>query len=112
MSLHDTFQHHHLLSLVLTAFVFFPRTAARELVGTREAAPTTVSAWAFVLLAVNVAVMYFFAGFSKLDVAWRTGEILQMAPLSLLPPIQAWAERAGIPPGLFWSASALGVVAV
>ena len=112
MSLHDTFQHHYFLSMVLTAFVFFPRGAARDLVVARAAARPALSAWAFVLLAVNVSVVYFFAGVSKLDVAWRTGEILQLAPLSLLGPIQTWAESAGVPRDLFWAASALGVVVV
>ena len=31
MSLHDVFQHHDFRSLVLIAFVFFPRAAATDL---------------------------------------------------------------------------------
>jgi len=113
MSLHDTFQHHYFLSIVLTALVFFPRLAARDVVGAAaRTGPPLTSAWAFVLLAVNVSIVYAFAAISKLDVAWRTGEVIRLAPLSQLPPMQAWAEGVGVPAGLFWAASALGVIAL
>lgn len=112
MSLHDTFQHHYFLSIVLTALVFFPRLGARDVVAPARTAPPVTSAWAFVLLAVNVSIVYAFAAISKLDIAWRTGEILRQAPVSQLQPMQAWAESLGVPAGLFWGASALGVIAL
>ena len=111
MSLHDTYQHHYFLSLVLIAFVFFPRGAARALLARDGAGRPAVSSWAFVLLLVNVALVYAFAALSKLDVAWRTGEVLRQAPLSRLGAIQVWANGVGIPAEGFWSAAALGVVA-
>ena len=112
MSLHDSFQHHYFLSLVLAAFVFLPRTRARDLVTAPGDSPPRVSAWAFALLGANVAIVYAFAGLSKLDVTWRSGEVLRMAPLSRLGSIQAFTESLGVPADVFWSANAVGVVAL
>jgi len=112
MSLHDSFQHHYFLSVVLVAFVFFPRLRTRDLVPAPGAGPPRVSAWAFALLGANVAIVYAFAGASKLDPIWRAGEVLRMAPVSRLGEMQAWTASLGVPAEVFWGASALGVVAL
>ncbi|HEX9765408.1 MAG TPA: HTTM domain-containing protein, partial [Nitriliruptorales bacterium] len=112
MSLHDTYQHHYFLSLALAAFVFFPRVPARALAAPGDAGGSTVSAWAYALLGTNVGLVYAFTALAKLDPTWRTGEILRLAPHTFLAPLAGWAQGVGIPPSLFWRASALAVVAL
>jgi len=110
MSQHDAYQHHYFLSLVLTLFVFFPRLRGGDLAA---AARASVSAWAYVLLAVTVSVVYTFAGAAKLDAAWRAGEILRVLDYRLdMAPLEAWAEGIGISSGWLWSAMSWGTVAM
>jgi hypothetical protein len=68
MSRLDAYQHHYLLSLLLAAFVFFPRVRATE---------PDVPAWAFVVVAVNVAIVYVFAAVTKSEAAWASGGVLR-----------------------------------
>ena len=68
MSRLDAYQHHYLLSLLLAAFVFFPRVRATD---------SDVSAWAFVVVAANVAIVYVFAAVTKSEAAWASGGVLR-----------------------------------
>jgi hypothetical protein len=71
-------EHHYFLSLVLIACVFFPRLSARDLykpdaaggdlettLSVSRADALKVSAWGYVLLGVNVAIVYFFTAIAK-----------------------------------------------
>jgi len=125
MSLLDVFQHHYFLSLVLVLFVAFPRVAAQSphrTPGTIAATttdqsadpapttPLTVSAWAFVLLGVTVAIVYAFTVVAKLDTEWLTGTVLQRLAAPPLLSVEAWAERMGVPANAFWQAPAVGTL--
>ena len=111
MSLHDSYQHHYFLSLVLILFVFFPRLRVHDV-----AAPgpvRTVSAWAYVLLGATVTVVYAFAAVAKLDPTWRAGTVLkQMQFRPEVAAVEAWLAGHGVADDVFWSAMSLGVVAV
>jgi hypothetical protein len=58
-SLLDSAPYHYLLSLYLVCFVFFPMLSARAAFSRSDAAPMG-SAWAYVLLCVTTAIMYFY----------------------------------------------------
>jgi hypothetical protein len=127
-SMFDNYQHHYFLSLVLIAFIFFPRITARDLYpdgaepngpaqkGQRTgAAPQSgVRSWAYVLLGVNVAIVYFFTAVNKLEPAWRAGEIIERLarPKQLLLPIQRWLEGIGVAQYSFWQTIAIGTTAL
>ena len=104
MSLFDVYQHHYLLSLVLIAFVFFPR--ARALVVSRTGTPV-VSAWAYALVGATLAITYVFAVVTKLEAEWQTGEVIRRLASPALASVWAWAESQGMSPGLFWQVQAL-----
>jgi HTTM domain len=70
MSLLNVYQHYYLLSLVLIAFVFFPRSRAQDLYALPAVRPTA-SAWAYRLLGVTLAIVYLFTVVTKLDAEWR-----------------------------------------
>src|SRR5262249_8829724 len=60
MSLLDIFQHHYLLSLILTMFVFFPRARLVDLYrAPRGTEPRpAVETWAYVLLGATMFIVY------------------------------------------------------
>jgi len=121
-SMLDDFQHHYLLSLVLTAFIFFPRLTARDLdcdgaapdgpapkgQKTGAAPQSGVHSWAYVLVGVNMAIVYFFTAVNKLEPDWRTGQIIERLarPKQMLVLIQHWLEGIGVPRYSFWVAIA------
>src|SRR5207247_10497178 len=74
MSRLDAYQHHYLLSLLLGAFVFFP---ALEAANVLDAGARRISAWAYVVVAANVAIVYTFAAVTKTEAAWASGAVLQ-----------------------------------
>lgn len=128
MSQLDSYQHHYLISLILIAFAFFPRLRWRDLAapnrpahagGRRQAQPADpsaamVSAWAYALLGVNLAIVYAFTAAVKLESGWRQGEALQRlkSNTSFLARAQSWLEGLGTSPELFWSMVAWGSIVV
>ncbi len=69
----DSYQHHYLVSLVLVIASFVPW---QRPAGTDPATP--VRTWALRLLLVQLAIVYEWAAFSKLDDAWFDGSTLAM----------------------------------
>ena len=128
MSQLDSYQHHYLISLILIAFVCFPRLRLHDLAapirpghagGRRQAHPAQpgaamVSAWAYALLGVNLAIVYAFTAAVKLESGWRQGEALQRlkSNSSFLARAQSWLDGLGTSPELFWSMVAWGTVVV
>ena len=74
MSRLDAYQHHYLLSLLLGAFVFFPALEAADVL---DAGARRISAWAYVVVAANLAIVYTFAAVTKTEAAWASGAVLQ-----------------------------------
>ena len=66
-SLLDSVPYHYLLSLYLLCFVFFPMLSARAAFSRSDRAPVG-SAWAYVLLCVTTAIVYFYTA------AWAAAE--------------------------------------
>ena len=58
-SLLDSVPYHYLLSLYLICFIFFPMLSARAAFSRSDVAPLG-TAWAYVLLCVSTAIMYFY----------------------------------------------------
>jgi hypothetical protein len=126
LSMLDGYQHHYFLSLVLLAFIFFPLSRARDLYdappdtptegpNTRQLENSRASAWAYALVGVNVAIMYFFTAVTKAtDDRFLNGEIIQQLSQKnqILQPVEAWLERIAAPPHLLWEALAIGTIAV
>ena len=68
----DIYQHHYFLSLVLLLSIFLPDPKP-------AAGPShwgTVTAWPFVLIGVQVAILYFYAAVAKIDSRWLTGAVV------------------------------------
>jgi hypothetical protein len=66
-SLLDSAPYHYLLSLYLVCFIFFPMLSARAAFSRSTRAPLG-SAWAYVLVCVTTAIMYFYVA------AWSAAE--------------------------------------
>lgn len=128
MSMIDGFQHHYFLSLVLTAFVFFPRVSAHDLYphgavtveSGQQPDPFTagkkrVSSWGYVLLGMNMAVVYAFTALTKAgEAGFLTGQVIQRLSKKkgFFVPLEAWFTGLGVPSELFWQSFALGVIAL
>jgi hypothetical protein len=120
MSLIDSLQHHYFLSLVLGAFVFFPgaRAAAGPAGATlalgapQGGAANRVTAWAYVALSANVAIVYAFSAISKLDAAWRSGLTLQRVRgvKAIVLPLASWLGERGLAQESFWRILASGTL--
>lgn len=127
MSLLDNYQHHYFLSLALGAFIFFPRIRGLDLYpakvdraaergeGANAAAGRgNISSWAYVLLGVTIAIIYFFTAINKLEPGWRAelmiGELAR--DQKLLAPVESWFADAGVAREQFWQWMALSVFTV
>jgi Vitamin K-dependent gamma-carboxylase len=113
MSMLDSYQHHYLLSLFLTMLVFLPRLRVHDVYPTgavpgarkgRKSRPSSdaeprVSSWAYVLLGVNIAIVYAFTAVTKLDPEWRAGQAFLGEPG--LKSVVAWFARLGVSREMF-----------
>jgi hypothetical protein len=114
LSMHDSYQHHYLLSWLLLALTLFPtRSSARgtELVG----AP------GYVLFSISCANVYAFTAVSKLAPGWRDGSVLRLLSHSRpagdpsrgpLDGLRDAASAVGIGDGLFFHGLALATAAM
>jgi len=95
MSLHDAFQHHYFISLVLFCMACLPNLRASDLSAlTERIRPEPMHvAWSFRLLGVTVAIVYAYAAIAKIDAAWFSGFTLQqfLRPARFEPILQAFA---------------------
>ncbi len=83
-SMHDSYQHHYLLSVVLLAFTLFPPMDAADLFGAsplpREATHglvPRVHALGFTMLTAACAFVYAFTARSKLEPDWLSGDAMR-----------------------------------
>jgi hypothetical protein len=102
MSRLDAYQHHYLLSLLLAGFVFFPRVRAND---------SEVSAWAFVVVAANVAIVYVFAAVTKSEAAWASGGVLRQVTAGSGWFDAVWSRlvETGVGEDTLWAAMARAV---
>jgi len=109
MSRLDAYQHHYLLSLLLGAFVFFPDVRAADVLD--GGCERRVSAWAFVLVAANVAIVYVFAAVTKTEAGWASGAVLRQVTRSS-PWFQrgwSWLLSTGVTDDVLWELVARAV---
>lgn len=108
MSRLDGYQHHYLLSLLLLAFVFFPRLQAADLL---DAGVSRVCAWAYVLVAANVAIVYIFAAVTKTEAVWASGAVLRQITQSSqwFQYVWSWVRKTGLGDDTLWELIARAV---
>jgi HTTM domain len=119
-SMLDGFQHHYLFSLVLLAFIFFPPLNARRLYpeqsqGGNASNPEIqrVSAWAYVLLAVNISIVYGFTALAKADgQAWHLVRELLGERKVIIETLEAWFVGFGLSAHWPWVLAVRGLIAV
>lgn len=137
MSMLDSYQHHYLLSIVLAAFIFFPRLSAEEALLPPEPkraieppkkakrkrskespspkspplfalrAPTTVG-WAYIALSWSLAIVYAYTAFSKTSETWLNGIALRSV-LNLPPSGEPAADASDPVAPMRWLASLVGL---
>jgi len=116
-SMLDGYQHHYLFSLILLAFIFFPPLNARGLYPSE--APTAsnpeirrVSAWAYVLVAANIAIVYGFTALAKADgQAWRLVRELLTQRKVVIETLEAWFVGFGLSTQWPWVLAIRGIIA-
>ncbi len=79
MSLLDTWQHHYLLTLLLTCLCLSARGVGRDGV--------VADGWAWRLAASTVAIVYLYAAIAKIDGDWLAGDDLRVAAHAALAPV-------------------------
>lgn len=108
ISLHDSYQHHYLLSWLLLFLASFPTLSVRMCAWTKH----VISSLGMSLVATCCAVVYTFTAVSKLSPAWRSGYVLRAlsrsnGPLALVP---RGLMSVGIAEDSAFRAAALGIV--
>jgi len=108
MSRLDAYQHHYLLSLLLGAFVFFPQVRAAQLL---DAGGRRISAWAYVLVAANVAIVYTFAAVTKTEAGWASGAVLRQVTQGSpwFQDVWSWVLETGLRNDTLWELVARAV---
>jgi len=127
MSLLDNYQHHYFLSLVLGAFIFFPRIRGNDLYPAKTDQPANreertnaasgranISSWAYVLLGATTSIVYFFTALNKLEPSWRAELIIGklVRDQNLLGSVESWFSDLGVVREQFWQWMALSVFTV
>lgn len=72
ISLHDSYQHHYLLSWLLAWCAALPDLTPHEAKG-----ETPVRGWGLPMTAVTCAIVYGFTGMAKSELEWRSGQVLR-----------------------------------
>jgi hypothetical protein len=117
-SMLDGYQHHYLFSLILLAFIFFRPLNARGLYQSRAGSASNpairrVSAWAYVLLAANIAIVYGFTALAKADgQAWKLLRELLSERKAIIETLEAWFVGFGLSAQWPWVLAVRGLIAV
>lgn len=75
MSLHDSYQHHYLISWLLVWCAACPDLRAAE---AADPPSSTVQGWGLPMTAITCAIVYGFTGVSKSEEEWRSGRVLEV----------------------------------
>jgi hypothetical protein len=116
-SMLDGYQHHYFISLILLAFIFFPPLNARVLYQSQQRnAPNPeirrVSAWAYVLLAANISIVYGFTALAKADgQTWNlVRDLLSQRKIISIETMEAWFFGFGLSAQWFWVFAVWGII--
>jgi HTTM domain len=116
-SMLDGYQHHYLFSLILLAFIFFPPLNARSLYQSQGGSASNpeirrVSAWAYVLLAANISIVYVFTALAKADgQAWNSVRELLSERKVIIETLEAWFVGFGLSAQWPWMIAVWGIIA-
>jgi hypothetical protein len=117
-SMLDGYQHHYLFSLILLAFIFFPPLNARGLYPSQAGSASNpeirrISAWAYVLLAANISIVYGFTALAKADgqASNLIRELLSERKV-VIETAEAWFVGFGLSAQWPWVLAIRGLIAV
>jgi hypothetical protein len=82
ISLHDSYQHHYLISWLLLWCAGYDELDPNGAAAQRG---ELVSGWGFAMTATTCAIVYTFTGISKCEYEWRTGHVLRILTHSTAP---------------------------
>ncbi len=110
----DSYQHHYLVGLLLTICCFVPEkvwTATRPDDAEVEQW-NRVRHWGLRLIYVQMALMYFWTGFTKADPTWLSGATMDQLthPPEVRDLIAGWERRFELRPGEGYSYAAIAVM--
>jgi hypothetical protein len=118
ISLHDSYQHHYLISWLLLWLVFVPDPGLDE--ATRRDSPL-IRGIGMPMTALTCAIVYAFTGVAKSETEWRSGAVLKRlshskAPGSsdpgVLDPVRDALMALGFEQATAWQLIALSVIAL
>jgi hypothetical protein len=114
MSMLDSYQHHYLLSLLLLSCTFFPRSTSLDWFSKSSGFPVRkrgpyLSAWPYATFGTTCAIVYGYAGLSKLETDWRQGNALRRLT-SDNEFVQSLQQLLGASGGAFWEWLAMGAI--
>lgn len=92
-SLHDSYQHHYLLSWLLLWTVAMQDPPWRQ-AADPQAAP--LRGWGLPMTAITAGIVYTFAAISKLEGPWLRGEVLFSLAHGLLDGVLVWMQAQGL----------------
>jgi hypothetical protein len=118
-SMLDGYQHHYFTSWILLAFIFFPPLNARRLYQSQAGSASNpeirrVSAWAYVLLAANISIVYGFTALAKADgETWKlVRDLLSQRKVIIIETVEAWFVGFGLSAQWPWVLAVRGIIAV
>jgi hypothetical protein len=120
-SMLDGYQHHYFISLILLTFIFFPSLTARRLYPYPSQARSAsnpeirrVSAWAYVLLAANISIVYGFTALAKADgQTWNlVRDLLSQRKVINIETLEAWFFGFGVSAQWLWVFAVWGIIAL
>jgi Vitamin K-dependent gamma-carboxylase len=120
-SMLDGYQHHYFISLILIAFIFFPPLTARRLYQEQSQQRSAsnpeiqrVSAWAYVLVAANISIVYAFTALAKADgQTWNLVRgLLSQRKIIIIETVEAWFVGFGLSAQAPWVLAVQGIIAL
>jgi hypothetical protein len=118
ISLHDSYQHHYLLSWLLLWLIFIPDPGIDE---TNRRDSPLVRGVGMPLMALTCAIVYAFTGVAKSEPEWRSGAVLKRlshskppgaAQHGVLDPVRDALMALGLDQAMAWHLIALSVIAL
>ena len=118
LSMHDSYQHHYLISWLLIWCAGYPEVPVSD---AAVRANASAVGWGFPMTAITCAIVYTFTGISKCEPVWRSGHVLRVLTHSRPPSdpdpgkfdgLRDVLLVTGLDDGQIWHALALATIAL